>query len=93
MIEWTLAYAALAYTVLHGVEMLSEAQGWPHVIVRVLSLVLILGMPVIAALPNSIKCLSASSALPFIVGESRITLFAEWGSLRDDAAESACRRG
>ena len=50
VIQWTLAYAALAYTVLHGVEMLSEAQSWPHVIVRLLSLVLILGVPVIATL-------------------------------------------
>jgi TolB-like protein len=50
VIEWTLAYAALAYTVLHGVEMFSEAQSWPHVIVRVLSLVLMLGTPVIATL-------------------------------------------
>ena len=50
VIEWTLAYAALAYTMLHGAEMLSSAQEWPHVIVRVLSLVLILSVPVIAAL-------------------------------------------
>jgi adenylate cyclase len=50
VIEWTLAYAALAYTVLHGVEMLSAAQEWPHVIVRVFSLVLILGVPVVATL-------------------------------------------
>ena len=50
VIEWTLAYAALAYTVLHGAEMLSEAQSWPHAIVRVLSLRLILGVPIIALL-------------------------------------------
>jgi len=50
VLEWTLAYAALAYTLLHGVEMVSGALGWPHWIVRVLTLVLILGIPIIATL-------------------------------------------
>jgi TolB-like protein/Tfp pilus assembly protein PilF len=50
VIQWTLAYAALAYTVLHGVEMVAGALNWPHVIARVLTLVLILGIPVIATL-------------------------------------------
>jgi TolB-like protein len=50
VIEWTLAYAALAYTVLHGVEMVAGALSWPHAIARVLTLVLILGIPVIATL-------------------------------------------
>lgn len=45
-----LANAALAYTVLHGVEMVAGALNWPHVIARVLTLVLILGIPVIATL-------------------------------------------
>ena len=44
--QWTLAYAAAAYTLLHGVEMLSEAQDWPHAIVRVFSLLLLVGVPV-----------------------------------------------
>jgi TolB-like protein len=48
--QWTLAYAAGAYTLLHGVEMLSEAQEWPHIVVRVLSLVLVLGVPVVVTL-------------------------------------------
>jgi TolB-like protein len=47
VMQWMLAYAAAAYTLLHGVEMLSDAQEWPHVIVRVFSLVLILGVPVV----------------------------------------------
>jgi TolB-like protein len=50
VIEWTLAYAALAYTVLHGVEMVAGALSWPHWIVRVLTLLLILGVPVIGLL-------------------------------------------
>jgi TolB-like protein len=50
VMHWTLAYAAAAYTLLHGVEMLSDAQEWPHVIVKVLSLVLVLGVPVVMTL-------------------------------------------
>ncbi len=50
VIQWTLAYAAAAYTLLHGAEMLSDAQEWPHVIVRVLSMALILGVPIVATL-------------------------------------------
>ena len=51
LMQWTLAYAAAGYTLLHGAEMLSEAQEWPRVlIVRVFSLVLILGIPVVLTL-------------------------------------------
>jgi TolB-like protein len=50
VMHWTLAYAAAAYTLLHGVEMLSAAQEWPHAIVKVLSLVLLLGVPVVMTL-------------------------------------------
>jgi TolB-like protein len=48
VVEWTLAYIAFAYAFLHGAEMLSDAQDWPHAIVRVLSLALILGVPMVA---------------------------------------------
>jgi TolB-like protein len=50
VVEWTLAYAAAAYTLLHGTEMLSDAQEWPHIIVRFLSLLLILGVPIVVTL-------------------------------------------
>ena len=50
VMQWTLAYAAAAYTLLHGVEMLSEAQDWPHAIVRIFSLLLIIGVPVVMTL-------------------------------------------
>src|ERR1700691_817358 len=50
VIQWTLVYAAAAYTLLHGAEMLSDAQEWPHVIVRVLSMALNLGVPIVATL-------------------------------------------
>jgi adenylate cyclase len=48
VVEWTLAYIAFAYVFLHGAEMLSDAQEWPHAIVRILSLGLILGVPIVA---------------------------------------------
>ncbi len=50
VMQWTLAYAAAAYTLLHGVEMLSEAQDWPHAIVRIFSLLLMIGVPVVMTL-------------------------------------------
>jgi TolB-like protein/Tfp pilus assembly protein PilF len=50
VVQWTLAYAAAAYTLLHGAEMLGEALDWPHMLIRLLTLVLILGAPVAALL-------------------------------------------
>jgi TolB-like protein len=50
VMQWTLAYAAAAYTLLHGAQMLSDAQEWPRVIVRVLSFALMLGLPLIITL-------------------------------------------
>ncbi len=48
--QWTLAYAAAAYTLLHTVEMISEAMDWPHLVARILVLVLVLGVPVVVTL-------------------------------------------
>jgi TolB-like protein/thioredoxin-like negative regulator of GroEL len=50
VMHWTLAYAAAAYTLLHGVEMVSNSLSWPHIIARVVTLVLILGLPVVMTL-------------------------------------------
>jgi len=50
VVQWTLAYGAAAYTLLHVVEMLSGALEWPHVIVRVVTLLLLLGLPVATTL-------------------------------------------
>jgi adenylate cyclase len=50
VVQWTLAYLAIAYTLLHGAEMLSEALEWPHLVIRVFTLVLMLGIPVAAVL-------------------------------------------
>jgi TolB-like protein len=50
VVQWTLAYAAAAYTLLHVTEMISEAMEWPHLIARVLTLALVLGAPVVITL-------------------------------------------
>ena len=50
VVQWTLTYVALAYTLLHGAEMLGGALGWPHGLQRVLALALILGTPIVAVI-------------------------------------------
>jgi adenylate cyclase len=44
--EWTLAYAAFGFALVHGVAILSDALEWPHAIVHSLTLALILGLPI-----------------------------------------------
>lgn len=48
--QWTLAYAAAAYTVLHGTEMVSNAFDWPHLLVRIVTVLLFLGLPLVITL-------------------------------------------
>jgi TolB-like protein/tetratricopeptide (TPR) repeat protein len=50
VVQWTIAYGAAAYTLLHIVEMVANALDWPHLVVRILTLSLILGVPVAATL-------------------------------------------
>ncbi|MSQ92520.1 MAG: hypothetical protein EXR87_06275 [Gammaproteobacteria bacterium] len=50
VVQWTLAYLALAYTLLHGAEMLGNSLGWSHILLRVFTLILILGVPVVITL-------------------------------------------
>src|SRR5262245_5244671 len=45
VLQWTLGSAAAAYTLLHGVEMVAGAFSWPHAVVRLIALLLILGAP------------------------------------------------
>lgn len=47
VVQWTLAYLAVAYTLLHGAEMLANSLSWPHAWLRVFALLLILGVPVV----------------------------------------------
>lgn len=50
VLQWTLGYAAAAYTLLHGVEMVGNAFSWPHAVGRLVALLLILGVPIAATL-------------------------------------------
>ena len=50
VVQWTLAYLAVAYTLLHGAEMLGGSLGWPHGLLRVFTLILILLVPVVLTL-------------------------------------------
>src|SRR5580700_7694980 len=42
MVQWSVAYVALAYGVQHGVELTSDAFEWPHAVVRASMLLLVL---------------------------------------------------
>jgi hypothetical protein len=46
VVQWTLAYLALAYTLLHSAEMLGNSLGWSHGLLRLFTLILILGVPI-----------------------------------------------
>ena len=50
VVQWTLAYLAIAYTLLHGAEMLAGTLNWSHGLLRIFTLILILGVPVIITL-------------------------------------------
>ncbi|MGH8863336.1 MAG: hypothetical protein ACREVZ_01600, partial [Burkholderiales bacterium] len=50
VLQWTLGYAAAAYTLLHGVEMVGNAFAWPHAVARIVTLLLLLGVPIVATL-------------------------------------------
>jgi adenylate cyclase len=50
VVQWTLVYAAATLPVLHGLALVSDALDWPHVIVRVVTLLLLLGLPITTTL-------------------------------------------
>ncbi len=50
VVQWTLAYLAIAYTLLQGAEMLGGSLGWPHGLLRLFTLILVLGVPVVITL-------------------------------------------
>jgi adenylate cyclase len=50
VVQWTLAYLALAYTLLHGAEMLGGSLGWPHSLLRLFTLSLILLVPLVVVI-------------------------------------------
>jgi adenylate cyclase len=82
--EWTIAYVAFAFVALHGATLLSDALEWPHVIVRVVTFVLILGLPIVPILAwyhgvRALKRVSGSEliiiALLLAIGGSLLWLF------------------
>jgi adenylate cyclase len=50
VVEWTLAYVAFGYALLHGVQMLRETFEWPLLVPRLTVFVLLVGVPVAATL-------------------------------------------
>jgi TolB-like protein/Flp pilus assembly protein TadD len=50
VLQWTLAYAAAAYTLMHATQMAAESFDWPHLVVRIVALVLVLGLPIVVLL-------------------------------------------
>jgi TolB-like protein/Tfp pilus assembly protein PilF len=50
VVEWTLAYVAFGYALLHTVEMLGEAFDWPHLVPRLTVFGLVLGAPIAVTL-------------------------------------------
>jgi len=50
VVEWSLAYAAAAYTLLHVVEMVGDAFDWPHLVMRLLVVILVMGAPIVVTL-------------------------------------------
>jgi len=50
MVQWSVAYVALAYGFQHGVELTSDAFEWPQAVVRVSMLLLALGLPLVMTL-------------------------------------------
>ncbi len=47
IVQWSVAYVALAYGIQHGVELTTEAFDWPHVVLRISMLLLVLGLPLV----------------------------------------------
>jgi len=50
VVEWTLAYVAFGYALLHGVQMLRESFEWPLVVSRLTAVGLVLGAPIAVTL-------------------------------------------
>src|SRR5580704_11101212 len=50
MVQWGVAYVGLAYGLQHGVELTSDAFEWPHAVVRLSMLLLVLGLPLVMTL-------------------------------------------
>jgi hypothetical protein len=47
VVEWTLAYVAFGYALLHGVQMLRETFDWPSLVPRFTVFSIVLGAPAV----------------------------------------------
>ena len=50
VLEWTLAYAAAAYTFMHVMQMVAESFDWPRLVMRIVTLLVALGAPIVVTL-------------------------------------------
>jgi hypothetical protein len=50
VVEWTLAYLAFGYALLHGIQMLRETFDWPFLVPRLTVFALALGAPIAVTL-------------------------------------------
>src|SRR2546430_2309376 len=50
MVQWSVAYVALAYAIQHGVTLTSEAFEWPRAVTRISMLLLVLSLPLVVVL-------------------------------------------
>lgn len=50
VVQWALAYAAVGFALLQGLEVVAHALGWPAVTLRIATLVLLLGWPLVVVL-------------------------------------------
>ena len=69
LVQWTLAYAAFAFVTLHAATLVSDALEWPHVIVRALTLILMIGLPIapILAWYHGVRALRRGSVAELIL--------------------------
>ena len=81
--QWTIAYVAFAFVALHGATLFSDALEWPHAIVRLVTFLLILGLPIVPILAwyhgvRALKRVSGSElmiiALLLVIGGSLLWL-------------------
>jgi len=47
LVQWSVAYVALAYAIQHSVVLTEEAFEWPHAVQQISMLLLVLGLPVV----------------------------------------------
>jgi TolB-like protein len=69
IVQWTVAYAAFAFVALHVATLVSDALEWPHAVVRAVTLVLIIGLPMtpILAWYHGVRASKRVSGLELII--------------------------